>query len=916
MAIALICGMTAALLTFVVNAPSAHAAITTKSPLSGITDRNGKPFSGWESVVNNYVVRVTWAELQTAAGGPITPNNKIDQAIAAVHTWNASHPVPEAIKVRIDSGTGAPDWAKNLDGPGTAVAVHDTQDPNTPDSTPDTVGRFWETNFGAAYNDFESKLATLYDGVDVIRDVTISRCTLSTVEPFLRTASSQNTKNNLLAAGYTVAADKACQTAQIDEAKLVWNLTPSSLSFNPYQQINPDGTDNTDESYTESMISYCRTTLGSLCVLENNSLRSTAQGANYTSMYNAIKNAGSPITFQTAGSTVIGSLCNTLTSAVSLGANSVEIPGQYSSDPTITMAGLNAYDHALNRVQPPDNTPPSAPANLTATVNSSSNVTLNWQPATDGSGYGVGCYTVARNGTVLGTTMATTFTDTGANTLNPTQYTVTANDGAGNVGPAVAKSLTPPITSVSSSASTITYGSTVTFTATVTSQDGGTPTGTVNFYDGTTQIGSGTLSNGQAQFATSSLTGGSHSITATYLGDSTFPPSSPSSAITETVNKAASTTALNSSPNPSGYGSTVTITATVSGPGATPTGTVTFKDGSTVLGTANVDGTGQATFQTSGLAIGSHTLSASYAGDGNYNASASATRSQTVTKAGTSTGLNSSANPASYGSPVTLTATVTSPGGIPSGSVTFKSGSTSLGTVTLDSSGTAQVTKTFTKVSTPITATYAGTTTFGGSTSPVFTQTQNNAPPTVTLSSSSSAVTAPSSVTFTASVTSTAGTPSGSVTFYEGSTALAPPVAVVSGKAQLTIALPPGGHVITAAYSGDASFSPKTSAALFQKVNHTGGKMSSAAVTTSPNPSTSGQAVTITATVTGAGATGTVWFFDGGNVIGSANVDGSGHAAFTTSALSVGSHSLKAGYSGDAVFNPSLSNAKTQTVNP
>ncbi|MBV9283025.1 MAG: Ig-like domain repeat protein, partial [Acidimicrobiia bacterium] len=98
--------------------------------------------------------------------------------------------------------------------------------------------------------------------------------------------------------------------------------------------------------------------------------------------------------------------------------------------------------------------------------------------------------------------------------------------------------------------------------------------------------------------------------------------------------------------------------------------------------------------------------------------------------------------------------------------------------------------------------------------------------------------------------------------------------------------------------------------------NHTGGKTSTAAVTMSPNPSTSGQVVTITATVTGAGATGTVWFFDGGNVIGSANVDGSGHAAFTTSALSVGSHSLKTGYSGDAVFNPSLSNAKTQTVNP
>ena len=128
-----------------------------------------------------------------------------------------------------------------------------------------------------------------------IRDVTISRCTMSTVEPFLRTASSQNTKNNLIAAGYTVTADQNCQSQEIDEAKAVWLHTPSSLAFNPYQVINPNGTDNVDEGYTESRITYCRTQLGSLCVLENNSLRDPLQTGNYTSMYNAIRNAGAPI---------------------------------------------------------------------------------------------------------------------------------------------------------------------------------------------------------------------------------------------------------------------------------------------------------------------------------------------------------------------------------------------------------------------------------------------------------------------------------------------------------------------------------------------------------------------------------------------------------------------------------------------
>src|SRR3954451_25430505 len=103
--VGLIVGMTAALLSLTA-APLARADIPVKAPLSGIIDRNGKPISGWESVVNNYVVRVTWAELQTSQGGAIVRPNKIDAAIANVDAWNAnpSHTPPEAIKVRVVAG--------------------------------------------------------------------------------------------------------------------------------------------------------------------------------------------------------------------------------------------------------------------------------------------------------------------------------------------------------------------------------------------------------------------------------------------------------------------------------------------------------------------------------------------------------------------------------------------------------------------------------------------------------------------------------------------------------------------------------------------------------------------------------------------------------------------------------------------
>jgi hypothetical protein len=87
------------------------------------------------------------------------------------------------------------------------------------------------------------------------------------------------------------------------------------------------------------------------------------------------------------------------------------------------------------------------------------------------------------------------------------------------------------------------------------------------------------------------------------------------------------TTTLASSPNPSTYGSTVTFTATVSPSAAS--GTVTFKEGSTTLGTGTSSG-GTATYATSALSLGRHSLTAEYAGDSSYAASTSDALTQTV----------------------------------------------------------------------------------------------------------------------------------------------------------------------------------------------------------------------------------------------------------------------------------------------
>ena len=104
-----------------------------------------------------------------------------------------------------------------------------------------------------------------------------------------------------------------------------------------------------------------------------------------------------------------------------------------------------------------------------------------------------------------------------------------------------------------------------------------------------------------------------------------------------TVTKGDTTVATTASPNPSVFGQLVTFTATVSSGLAIPipTGTVTFKDGAITLGTATLDGNGRATFTTTALEVGSHTITAVYAGDANFNGSTSAPLAQDIARART-----------------------------------------------------------------------------------------------------------------------------------------------------------------------------------------------------------------------------------------------------------------------------------------
>ena len=169
------------------------------------------------------------------------------------------------------------------------------------------------------------------------------------------------------------------------------------------------------------------------------------------------------------------------------------------------------------------------------------------------------------------------------------------------------------------------------------------------------------------------------------------------------------TTKLTANPNPVAVGHALTLTVHVNPTfKGTPTGTVTFYDGATVLGTASLSG-GIAQFVTTSLTAGSHTLTAVYAGDAVFQGSTSAAVTEQVNQAIATVSAVSSASPVYVFQDIVFTASVNADGGVmATGAMTFQQGATALGTVPLVN-GQASVTSSFTTAGTlRVTATLFG----------------------------------------------------------------------------------------------------------------------------------------------------------------------------------------------------------------
>ena len=301
-----------------------------------------------------------------------------------------------------------------------------------------------------------------------------------------------------------------------------------------------------------------------------------------------------------------------------------------------------------------------------------------------------------------------------------------------------------------------------------------------------------------------------------------------SSCVAQTVQSATSVT-LNSSPNPSTIGQSVTFTATVTGTGGVPAGTVTFTEGATVLASnVAVNGSGNASFSTAALSAGSHTITATFTGASGWLGSSGddSSAAQVVNPASgntTSTTVVTSPNPSVFSQSVTFTSTTTSSGGVPVGAVNFTEGSTVWASNrTVDGTGHASFsTAALPAGSHTITATFTGASGWLGSSGNASPQIVNSDSTTTTVTSSQNPSTHKQSVTFTAKVVAKApgtATPAGQVTFKDGNTTLGSG-SLSGGSASFTTSnLSKGTHQITAVYGGSSGLLTSTSAVLTQTV--------------------------------------------------------------------------------------------------
>ncbi|HUZ93959.1 MAG TPA: Ig-like domain repeat protein [Edaphobacter sp.] len=448
------------------------------------------------------------------------------------------------------------------------------------------------------------------------------------------------------------------------------------------------------------------------------------------------------------------------------------------------------------------------------------------------------------------------------------------------------------------------------------------PTGNVTFADGARSLGSAVIgANGIANFPVTSLAVGQHTINAVFAGDANDFGSQYS--FVQTINFAPSSTTVIPSTYVAQFSTPITFTATVTGvPASTPTGNVAFKDGSSVLSTVPVNSLGVAIYVNTTLPAGTHNITAVYLGDSDYAGSTSISNvTITINQTATTTHLSASTLNSIATRPVTLTATVTALGAIPTGTVSFMNGNVLIGTAILNHGVASAVTSSLPVGTDSVSAIYNGDSNDTGSTSaPPLAVTIVKAPTTTVVSSSQSPLPTLTPVVISATVAN-GGTqkPTGLVTFVEDSVSIGVGTLDANGVATISIPyLAAGSHTFVANYAGDGLDLASAAAPFLEVVQL---RPTTDALTSSTTSLSGGQQLTLisvirpTGTIGSVAPTGTVTFMSGSITLATVPVDASGVATVTV-LLPGTSASLSSTYSGDSNYATSTASPSTVPIGP
>jgi hypothetical protein len=297
---------------------------------NGIPDNIGDISALPIGIFDVAVVNVTWRQLESAPGFLTTA--AIDEVLETVRNYNERNPAtPLSLRLRVWSGSEAPDWAKDLGGAPVAVEQHNRLA---------TIGRFWSDTYRQAWHQLQSGLAKRYDNEPLIHEVTMTSCASISSEPFVLPTDKFSIEN-LQSAGFTDRAYQNCLMEAWRDYEL-WGATRIEYPFNPFRGID-SGQLIINWDFSIAVMNAWRRQMGERGVLSNYDLKSPL-GNRIVPIYEHMKSLGGPIELQLFAPKNLD-LEASVAYGISLGASVIELWN--SVIPSIPVDRLQQWSHEL-----------------------------------------------------------------------------------------------------------------------------------------------------------------------------------------------------------------------------------------------------------------------------------------------------------------------------------------------------------------------------------------------------------------------------------------------------------------------------------------------------------------------------------------------------------------------------------------